>query len=231
MKTKDLCCTFFTGPEPVYAIKQVNLTITRKKFTVLRGPSGSGKTTCINALGALEKPSSGEIYFNNNRITGLSEFQCDELRRLKMGFVFQSIGLISIMSAYENVEFALRVAGYAPDTRKEWAEQCLHMVGMYKRRNHLPAELSGGEQQRVAIARAFAHKPDIIFADEPTSALDTMLGLQVVKLFKELVENQGMTIVMTTHDPNIMEVADYVYTLEDGRIVEEDTTMLNTDCK
>lgn len=221
IQTKKLCCTFLSGPETVYAVKDADLDIAKKNLTILRGPSGSGKTTCINMLGTLEKPSSGHITFDNLEITELSEHQKDELRRIRMGFVFQSIGLISIMSAYENVEFGLRVAGYDPRERKEWAEECLHAVGMYKRRHHRTYELSGGEQQRIAIARAFAHKPDIIFADEPTSALDTTLGLQVIKLFKELVEKEGVTVVMTTHDPNIIEIADCLYTLEDGRIIEE----------
>ena len=139
-----------------------------------------------------------------------------------MGFVFQSVALISMMSAYENVEFALRVAGSIP--RGEWkkrTEECLALVGLGKRMNHRPNELSGGEQQRVAIARAMVHPPDIIFADEPTAELDTHMGLQVVKLLKSLAEEHGMTVVMTTHDPSMIEVADCVYTLADGEIVNE----------
>jgi len=221
LKTENLCRTFYTGPVALDAVKNMNFSIQKKRLTILRGPSGSGKTTCINLLGALDTPTSGKIYFDQREITHLSDTQQDELRRLRMGFVFQTIGLISIMSAYENIEFGLRVAGYDEETRKECAESCLHAVGMYKRRHHRPYELSGGEQQRIAIARAFAHNPDIIFADEPTSALDTTLGLQVIKLFKELTEKEGITVVMTSHDPNIIEVADFVYTLKDGQIIEE----------
>ena len=125
------------------------------------------------------------------------------------------------MSAYENIEFALRVAGCDPKERKQRAEECLHLVGLQKRMHHRPNELSGGEQQRVAIARAMVHKPKVVFADEPTAELDTHTGLQVVKLFQNLVENESITVVMSTHDPSMVDVADYVYTLADGEVVDE----------
>ena len=124
------------------------------------------------------------------------------------------------MTAYENVEFGLRVAGYAPTDRKRRAEDCLAMVGLQKRMHHLPQELSGGEQQRVAIARAIAHKPKVVFADEPTAELDTNMGLQVVKVLKDLVHEEGLTVIMTTHDPSMIDIADCVYTLEDGMIID-----------
>jgi putative ABC transport system ATP-binding protein len=123
------------------------------------------------------------------------------------------------MTAYENVEFILRISRYPVKERRKRVESCLHMVGLASRMNHLPQELSGGEQQRVAIARAIAHKPKVIFADEPTAELDTTTGLQVVKIFKDLIENDGITVVMSTHDPGLMDVADKVYELEDGEIV------------
>ncbi len=151
----------------------------------------------------------------------MSEAERDRIRQKEMGFVFQSIALVSLMSAYENVEFGLRIAGYDPAKRRQRVEECLSFVGLHKRMNHRPHELSGGEQQRVAIARAFAHRPKVIFADEPTAELDTQMGLQVMKVFRDLVEKEGMTVVMNTHDPNMMELGDYVYTLEDGQIVEE----------
>ena len=137
-----------------------------------------------------------------------------------MGFVFQSIALIALMSAFENVDFRLRVAGYPVDRRTRRAEECLEIVGLRKRMEHRPNELSGGEQQRVAIARAIAHRPRLVFADEPTAELDTHTGLQVVKLFRDLVEREGLTVVMTTHDPSMMDVADKVFTLEDGVLVD-----------
>lgn len=139
-----------------------------------------------------------------------------------MGFVFQSIALINTMTALENIEFALRVAGYDARERRDRALECLALVGLDNRMKHRIQELSGGEQQRVAIARAVAHKPALVFADEPTAELDTAMGLQVVRLFRSLIEKERLTLVMTTHDPNMMEVADLVYTLEDGVITDVD---------
>ena len=142
----------------------------------------------------------------------------EKLRRYEIGFVFQSVALIPIMNAYENVDYGLRLADYK-EKRVPRIKQVLKMVGLGGRLNHMPMQMSGGEQQRVAIARAVAHKPGIIFADEPTGALDTASGLAVMKLFKELIENEGITIVMTTHDPGLMELGDVVYEMEDGEII------------
>jgi len=221
IRTEKVNRDFQSGREIVHALKDINISIMPGTLTILRGRSGSGKTTLLNLLGALDKPTSGQIYFSDKEITSMSESARDEIRRKNMGFVFQSVALISLMSAYENVEFGLRVAGYNPKERKERAEECLAFVGLHKRMGHRPSELSGGEQQRVAIARAIAHKPNVIFADEPTAEVDTHMGLQIMKVFRNLVEKEGLTIVMTTHDPNMMELADHVFTLEDGVIVEE----------
>jgi len=221
IRTESVTRCFPSGRETIYALKNVSISIKAGTLTILRGRSGSGKTTLINLLGALDKPTSGKIYFNGNEITQMSEARRDVLRQKEMGFVFQSIALISMMSAYENVEFALRVAGYNSGERRKRAEECLAFVGLSKRMHHRPSELSGGEQQRVAIARAIAHRPRVVFADEPTAELDTNTGLQVVKVFKNLVEKEGLTVVMSTHDPSMVEIADHVYTLEDGEIVDE----------
>ncbi len=219
IRTENLWRDFNIGEEVISIIKDVSISIEEGKLTILRGRSGSGKTTLMNLLGTLDKPSKGKIYFNNEDVTVLPDKKLDNLRRVNMGFVFQSVALISLMSAYENIEFGLRIAGYEGKQRKNRAEECLNIVGLGKRMYHMPPQLSGGEQQRVAIARAIAHKPKIIFADEPTAELDTSTGLQVVKLFKELVDQEGITILMTTHDPNIIEVADNVITIEDGEVV------------
>lgn len=216
--TENLNRLFNVGSQEIHVLKDINISVESGNLTILKGRSGSGKTTLMNLLGALDAPSSGKIYFDDTDITSMSEKEKDNLRRLKMGFVFQSVALISMMTAYENVEFGLRIAGYDPKLRKKRSEECLELVGLEKRMNHKPQELSGGEQQRVAIARALAHKPRIIFADEPTAELDTHMGLKIVTLFKKLVEKEGITILMTTHDPGMMEVADRVYTLEDGEI-------------
>ncbi len=205
------------------ALKDVSVKIPEKSLTILRGKSGSGKTTLLNIIGALDAPTSGEVFFGGRNITGLSDKEREKLRRQKIGFVFQSVSLIPMMTVYENVEFALRLSNYKGD-RKKRVEECLHLVGLGKRAQHMPQELSGGEQQRVAIARAIAHAPQVLFADEPTAELDTATSLAVIKLFKDLVEKQGVTIVMTTHDMSLMDAGDMVYTLTDGSVdaVEEE---------
>ena len=188
---------------------------------MLRGRSGSGKTTLMNLLSALDYPKSGEIFFEGQPIHNMSEHDRENIRKTQIGFVFQSVALIPMMTAYENVEFVMRLAGYKGN-RKKRAEECLKLVGLGSRMHHMPQELSGGEQQRVAIARAIAHEPKIIFADEPTAELDSNTGLQIMKIFKELIEAQGVTIVMTTHDTGLMEIADCIYHIEDGEIADED---------
>ncbi|MDF2815917.1 MAG: transporter ATP-binding protein [Paenibacillus sp.] len=212
--------TFGKGTGEVTALRGANLSIRPGRLVALRGRSGSGKTTLLNLLGALDRPTEGAIYFNGNEISGLSEKQRDNIRRKHMGLIFQSFALVPYMSAYENVEFALRIAGVPSKDHRKLAEEALDFVGLKPRMKHRPFELSGGEQQRVAIARAIAHQPSLILADEPTAELDSKMGLQVLKVFKDLVSH-GMTIILTTHDPAIMEIVDQVYSLEDGIIVDE----------
>ncbi len=206
---------FSTSAGDFWALKGVNADIPRGKLTILKGRSGSGKTTLLNILGALDKPTEGDVIFDGRSIVDMNERKRAQLRRKEIGFVFQSVALIPMMNAAENVQYALRMARSREDHEKRAAE-CLRMVGLAARMNHMPQELSGGEQQRVAIARAIAHRPKVIFADEPTGELDTLTGLQVVKIFKELCEREGVTIIMTTHDTGLMEIGDAVFELEDG---------------
>ena len=189
------------------------------KLTILKGRSGSGKTTLLNILSALDEPTEGEVIVGGHVYSEMNEKEKEKLRRYNIGFVFQSVALIPIMSAYENVDFGLRLAEYEGN-RDARIKEVLDLVGLSSRMTHFPNQMSGGEQQRVAIARAVAHKPKVIFADEPTGALDTASGLAVMKLFQELVYKEGITIVMTTHDPKLMELGDVVYEIEDGEIVE-----------
>ena len=212
---------FPMGGDTFWALKGIDLTVAENKLTILKGRSGSGKTTLMNILGALDYPTSGDVIFAGNSLTKMSERKRDNVRKSEMGFIFQSVALVSMMTAYENVEFILRINGYPAKERRKRAESCLERVGLGARMTHLPPELSGGEQQRVAIARAIAHNPKVIFADEPTAELDTNTGLQVVKIFKDLIEFEGATIVMTTHDPGLMDVADKVYELADGEVVNQ----------
>ena len=208
------------GKESFQALKDINIEIPDRKLAILRGRSGSGKTTLLNILGALDAPTSGKVYFDKQEITDISEKEKERIRCQRIGFIFQSISLIPNMTAFENVEFALRLAGYDGD-KKARTEECLKQVGLGGRMYHMPQEMSGGEQQRVAIARAIAHKPTIIMADEPTAELDTNTAFAVVNLFKELVEKENITILMTTHDIGLMSAGDVVFQLEDGEIINE----------
>ena len=221
LKTVNVCRDFKTGSETVHAVKNVNIEVEKGQLVILRGRSGSGKTTLLNQLSALDMPTSGSVFFHDTDLTKVSEAKRDDYRRKSIGFAFQSLALLSFMTAYENIEFALRVAGYPAKERKARAQECLTMVDLKKRMNHRPGEMSGGEQQRVAIARAFSHMPELLFADEPTAALDTHTGLVVVDLIKSLVKDHGITVVMTTHDMGLLSIADRVYTLQDGEIIDE----------
>lgn len=217
----NLTRVFQSGNNKVYALNNVDISMNSGEFTILNGRSGSGKTTLINLLGALDHPTQGKIILQDKDITKMSEKERELLRRKSIGFIFQSVALMSLMTAYENVELSLRIAGYGEKKRRERTMECLSLVGLEKKMKHKPTELSGGEQQRIAIARAIAHRPSIIFADEPTAELDSHTGLSIVKTFKNLIKNEGMTIVMTTHDPEMMNIADKVYTLQDGEVVNE----------
>ena len=219
LKAENIVRTFpVAGREPFYALKNVSLYAPTGKLTLLKGRSGSGKTTLLNILSALDMPTEGTVLLGEKELTKLSEHSRALVRRTEIGYVFQSIALIPMMTALENVEFTLRLNRYKGN-RRERALECLRLVGLEKRAGHMPQEMSGGEQQRVAIARAIAHKPKVLFADEPTGALDTNTGLQVVKIFKDLCASEGITIVMTTHDTGLMSIGDKVYELEDGEVI------------
>ena len=219
LKTIDVSRAFpIQGEEDFYALKKVNVHNEKGKLTVLVGKSGSGKTTLMNILGALDPPTEGKVLFEGQDIAQLPETERCRLRRKKVGYVFQSVALIPLMTALENVAFALRLAGdkRSPEDR---ALECLRLVGLEKRAGHLPQELSGGEQQRVAIARAMAHRPSILFADEPTAELDSGTALQVAHIFRDLTDKEGITVVMTTHDRELATIGDKIYALEDGEII------------
>ena len=219
LKTIDVSRAFpIQGEEDFYALKKVNVHLEKSRLTVLVGKSGSGKTTLMNILGALDPPTEGKVLFEGQDIAQLPETERCRLRRKKVGYVFQSVALIPLMTALENVAFALRLAGdkRSPEDR---ALECLRLVGLEKRAGHLPQELSGGEQQRVAIARAMAHRPSILFADEPTAELDSGTALQVAHIFRDLTDKEGITVVMTTHDRELATIGDKIYALEDGEII------------
>lgn len=222
IEARNITRMFPVGDGEFYALKHVDIDIPAGKLTILKGRSGSGKTTLMNILSALDAPTEGDVSFDGQVYSEMEDAQKEQLRRKEIGFVFQAVALIPIMNAYENVDFAMRLA--EPElTAKEVDErirETFALVGMEERMRHMPGQMSGGEQQRVAIARAVAHRPKVVFADEPTGALDTESGLRVMQLFRNLIEKEGVTIVMTTHDPNLMELGDVVYELEDGEIID-----------
>ena len=187
-------------------------------LTILKGRSGSGKTTLLNIVGALDVPTSGSVLIGGQDVCRLSERARENLRRTRVGFVFQSVSLIPTMDAFQNVEFSLRLAGVKKG-RGERVEECLKMVGLGNRMHHMPAEMSGGEQQRTGIARALSHNPRIILADEPTAELDSAMAAEVAHLFQEMTRREHVTIVMTTHDTGLMDAGDMVIELENGRQV------------
>ncbi len=219
IKVEHLNKSFPSGDgKRVMVLKDISLEIPEKSLVILKGRSGSGKTTLINLLGALDSPDSGKILCKGEDIVAMSEKQREKLRRTQFGFVFQTVSLIPVLTAAENVEFALRLA----DVRKDRAvkvEKCLKLVGLGNRMHHMPQEMSGGEQQRVAIARAAVNNPLVLLADEPTAELDSVTAVSVVNLFREMVKQEGMTIIMTTHDTALMEAADKVIELEDGKLI------------
>lgn len=224
IETKNIHKSFPIGnKDTLNVLKGIDLKIEKGKLTILKGRSGSGKTTLINILSMLDEPTEGELLIDGENMLSKSTAQKEKIRRYDMGFVFQSVALVPILSAYENVDFGLKLAEYKGD-RDARIKEVLRIVGLSKRMSHMPAQMSGGEQQRVAIARAVGHCPKIIFADEPTGALDTDSGLAVMKLFKELIEKEGITIVMTTHDPNLMQLGDVVYEMEDGMLTLVDAS-------
>lgn len=219
LKTDGIIRSFHSGRETVHALKSVSIYVEQGKLTLLRGRSGSGKTTLMNMLGALDRPNAGQIWFRGKDIASAGETFRNEMRRKNIGFIFQSVALISMMSAYENVEFGLRVAGIKAKERKLRTEECLSLVGLAKRMHHRPQEMSGGEQQRVAIARALANNPKLILADEPTGNLDSDTGKLIVDLLHNLAKSENVTILAVTHDDEIANQTDQTFRFKDGRII------------
>lgn len=211
--------SFHTGSRTLHVLKGIEMELQPKRLIMLRGRSGSGKTTLLNLIGGLDQPNKGEIYFQGCPFHQWSDDQRTEVRRKQFGFIFQSFALMPLLSAWENVELALRMAGTPRSQWKGRVQHCLELVGLSKRMHHRPFELSGGEQQRVAIAKAIAHRPTLLLADEPTAELDSQMGAQIMTVFRDIIETEHVTICMTTHDPTILEVADHVYQMADGKFV------------
>ena len=205
--------------EPVRALAGVDATFHRGTFTAIMGPSGSGKSTLLQAAAGLDRPTEGAVWIGATELSGLTETKLTELRRGRIGFVFQAFNLIGALTVEENIRLPLRLSGVRPD--EAWIAQVVERVGLGDRMRHRPSALSGGQQQRVAIARALAARPEVIFCDEPTGALDTGTAAEVLDLLRAIVDEHGQTVVMVTHDPVAASYADRVMVLADGRIVHD----------
>ncbi|MGZ3586360.1 MAG: ABC transporter ATP-binding protein [Candidatus Limnocylindrales bacterium] len=220
VRASGLTRDYVSGHEVVHALREVDLAVAAGELLALRGRSGSGKTTLLNLLGGLDRPTAGRVVVDGHEISALSDAELVEVRRRTVAFIFQSFGLIPILSAAENVEVPLRLVRSEATARELRVLDLLEMVGLEGRARHRAHELSGGEQQRVAIARALANQPRLLLADEPTGQLDSETGHRIMLLLRSIVTTQGITAVVATHDPLMLDVADRVVELRDGRLVE-----------
>lgn len=221
LEVRNVSRTFKSGARTIEVLQGIDMSVASGSLTMLRGRSGSGKTTLLNLIGGLDRPTSGAIIFRDRPLHTWSDKRLTVLRRQEIGFIFQSSALLPLLTAWENVQLSLRMAGVP---RQQWEARvahCLELVGLTKRMHHRPAELSGGEQQRAAIAKAIAHRPHLLLADEPTAELDSVMAGRVIAAFRAIAEAEGIAICMTTHDSTLWEAADIVYRMADGRIVQE----------
>ena len=213
---------FGEGESAVRAVNEVTVNIAPGEFVALVGRSGSGKTTLLNLLAGLDRPSSGKVWFEGRELSQMPERELVGLRRDRIGFVFQSFGLIPLLSAFENVELPLHIAGVSWRDRRRRANEALDLVGLTGRSGHRPYELSGGEQQRVAIARALVADPSVLFADEPTGELDSVTGQTIGGIMRDIGASRGVTVVTATHDLLLADMADRRLQMADGRIASVD---------
>jgi len=220
VETADLKKTYILGKVPVNALQGVNLKVEKGDFVAILGPSGSGKSTLLNMIGALDKPSEGKVFINGVDVSTLNDNQLADLRR-SIGFVFQFFNLIPRLNAIGNVELTLSIAGLDKNERRKRAEELLESVGLKERMKHKPAELSGGERQRVAIARALANNPRFLLMDEPTGNIDSKTAKEIMGLVKRLNKDEGVTIIMITHDQQLATQAKRIVKMLDGSIIKE----------
>jgi len=219
VNVEDVEKTYKLGEILIPALKGIKMELKKGEFVAVMGPSGSGKTTLLNLIGVLDKPTKGKIYIDEKDLTTLKEKELTQLRRQTIGYIFQFYNLIPVLSALENVELPMLIAGVPKKDRVERAFQLLETVGLADRADHRPDELSGGEQQRVAIVRALANKPSIVLADEPTGDLDTKTGKEVMHTLRNLSRLEEATVIVVTHDPVVANFANRVFNMRDGSIV------------
>ncbi len=221
VEVRDVSRTFGAGHTAVRALREVSVTIRQGQLTALIGRSGSGKTTLLNVIGGLDRPTSGTVMVAGQDVTAMSERDRMLFRRTSVAFIFQSFGLIPILSAAENAGVPLRIAGTPVAEREQRVATMLNLVGLADHARQRPNELSGGQQQRVAIARALAGRPKLLIADEPTGQLDSQTGRQIMRLLRTVVRSEGITALVATHDPVLIELADQTYRLDDGIITSQ----------
>lgn len=221
VKTVNLEKEYRLGEVVVHALRGVNMELKKGEFVVVEGPSGSGKTTLLNLIGALDKPTKGKVYVDGKDLAAMNERELTGLRRNEIGFVFQFYNLIPVLTAFENIELSMMVAGVPKKKMQERTRELLEIVGLIDRANHRPDELSGGEQQRIAIARALANQPSLVLADEPTGDLDTATGSEVMEVLREMSKREKVTVIVVTHDLGIAEMADRILEMKDGKILSE----------
>ena len=224
LRAVDLTRTIEVGETTVEALRCINLEVTGGQFVALVGPSGSGKSTLLNLVGGLDRPTDGQLWIDGVELSASKEKALTDHRRRRVGFVFQSFNLLPRLTAVENVALPLMFVGVDERERVERAEQLLAQVGLSERMDHRPTQLSGGEQQRVAIARALVNRPAIILADEPTGNIDTTTGAEIMDLLRRLNREQGVTLLLVTHDPEAAGFADRVIQLRDGQIAGQEAT-------
>jgi putative ABC transport system ATP-binding protein len=215
----DLTRDYPLGDSVVHALRGINLRVGRGELVAVRGRSGSGKTTLLNLLGGLDRPTSGRVVVDGHEVSSMSEDELVGVRRRTVAFVFQAFGLVPFLTATENVEVPLRLVHANPRERDRRVADLLDVVGLSDRARHRPHELSGGEQQRVALARSLANRPSLLLADEPTGQLDSDTGHVIMLLLRSIVRNEGITAIVATHDPMMLDVADRIVELRDGAFV------------
>ena len=223
IELNEISKTFVLGDQRVCALENINLCVKKGEYISVMGPSGSGKSTLLNVIALLDRPSGGDYRFNGNDVTTLSDDQLAEIRRLQIGFVFQSFHLISRLTAHQNIELPLTLAGISPARREVAVTNALHATGLSDRAQHRPQELSGGQRQRVAVARAIVMEPSLILADEPTGNLDTGSGSQVIELLERLRSETGITLIIVTHDMELGGRAQRQIKIVDGMIADDRT--------